>query len=137
MSSRQLSGGLSGFLYEHVTSYEHLEALLLLHARTADTWSAAAVAQATHLTDAAAEQCLEDLCSSGICGARDVDGERVYRFAPSSPAIAAFVAELAAAYDADPLGVVHSMNSNALHRVRNRAARAFADAFVLGKKKDK
>ncbi len=136
MSTRELSPGLKGFLYEHVASYEHLEALLFLHARTADAWSAVAVANATHLTDASAEQCLDELAAKGLCNARDIGGERVYRFTPASPAIAAFVAELAEAYAADPLGVVHVMNANALERVRNRAARAFADAFVLGKRKD-
>lgn len=132
----ELSAAVRGFLYENVDSYEQLEALLFMHARTSEAWSAEAVGRATGVDTAAAEQALRGLAERGLCNRHDTPTGAHYRYTPASPVVAALVGEVARAYDTDRLAVVHAMATNSIDRVRHRAMRMFADAFVLGRKKD-
>jgi hypothetical protein len=59
------------------------------------------------------------------------------RYQPRDAARANTVAQLAAAYgDERRLQIMKQMNTNAMQRLRNNAARIFADAFVVGKVKN-
>ena len=59
-----------------------------------------------------------------------------FTYRPSSPALAELTDRLAETLERDPLYIFDLMNRHALERLRTSAARTFASAFILGRKKD-
>jgi hypothetical protein len=116
------------FLRDHASSYEELETLLLLHGSREKTWSLDDVAACTRLPADEVRAVLDTLCEAGF--ARQVEGGFRYAAAGNET-----VDRLARAYDEDRLSVVMVMAKNGLERVRAVTLRAFADAFVIGRKK--
>lgn len=135
--NREIPADVREFLRENIASYEHLEILLLLRRRAGETLSSESVAMELRVPDSAAAEALDHLVALNLLEVRPGAASRCFRYAPGSPSRAATVDNLAYAYDVDRLGVMHQMNTNAIERVRNRALHIFADAFVVGQKKDK
>lgn len=123
------------FLTEYVESYEQLEALLLLHARHDQAWSAAEVAAALHIDDPLATRALDELSGHGIV---EVSGEAQYpRYrAGADDELRRLVDLVARANVENRLEVVRLMHLNAIKRMRAAAARTFADAFLVRRKKN-
>lgn len=131
-----LSAELKGFLRGWVTSYEQLQTLLLLHRRRDDSFSPQSVAEVLHVSEVATTEALEHLCRVTLVSVQVASGTRSFRYAPGSIHLSGLVDQLADAWDRHQLVVMNLMSSNAIERVRTRAIRTFADAFILGKKTD-
>jgi hypothetical protein len=104
--STQPSDQLRAFLREYVSSYEELEALLLL---------------VRH-----AERAFSD---------SERGGAAYYQFAPKTVQLAELSRELLQLHTEQRLTLVQMMSANALERVRAAAMRRLADAFRLERPK--
>ena len=122
-------------LFEHVSGYDELEALLLLHAAPARAWTVVEVAAALRIAALDAAAALGELSAHRLLATENASAPERFRYAPADGALAAGVDRLAQAYAGQRLDVVKQMSANAIERLRSSAARAFADAFLLGKKK--
>lgn len=135
MSIDEIPEDIRLFLLEHVESYEQLDILALLRPQAERSFSADEVAGAANIALSAAEIALSGLHHGGILeGTPDAGGPR-FRYAPRNPGIDGLVDRLLRAYKENPLGIVKLMSANAIDRVRNYAIRAFANSFVLERKK--
>lgn len=131
----ELDAEVLRLLYEHVKSYEQLEALLLLHAAPAREWTAMEVAAGLRIDAASADAALTALSAQRLLVLQEGPAPQRYRYAPADSAQAVGVDRLARAYVERRLEVVRQMSANAIARLRSSAARTFADAFLLGNKK--
>jgi hypothetical protein len=125
-----LPGDVSRLLYEHVHTYEQLEALLKLQSGGEAEWTDGAVADALRVTVDSAGETLRGLALAGIAERVGQSGQSA-RYRLCGGEIAAVVARLARAYQENPLDVIRTMNANAIQRMRTDAIRAFADAFIF------
>lgn len=123
-------------LRERVASLEQLETLLLLRRTRERTWALDEVAQRLSMPESSIEPCLAELAKHGLLAAEGSAGGRMWQYRPASDVLAALVDELAAVYDERRLEIMRMLSAQALERIRDSAAKAFADAFVIGRKKD-
>jgi hypothetical protein len=130
-----LPENVRAFLREHVESYEQLELLLFLREHHALGWAMSQVAERMRLPPEEIDQAVAGLLAAG-CVVERAQPERTIRYAPRDEGQAAAIDALAAAYAARPLAIIKLMNANAIERVRSAAIDTFADAFVLGRKRD-
>jgi hypothetical protein len=137
VGSHHLSPENEARLKERVSSFEQLQALVFALRQQAP-WSLEDAARRLHLGDTPLAEAVEALLSAGLLAAIPGEGPGSRRFVyhPSSPELAELCDRLAEALDHDPLHVFDLMNKHALERMRTSAARAFAGAFVLRRKKD-
>lgn len=120
------------FLAEVIESYEQLEVLLLLRERAADKWTRERIGEHLGLDSDSIARGVAQLVLHDLLEQRD----STVRYRPRSTARAETVGRLAAAYgDERRVQIMRAMNANAMQRLRNNAARVFADAFVVGKDK--
>jgi len=133
MAESTLPSDVQAFLHDRLESYEQLEVLLLLRTRRSDTWTPSAVGAELHMPELVAQQALEALCQQGLLSAALPDGQ-VFRYRPESAELDALVERLAEGYSHQRIEVVRLMTANAIERLRARALRTFANAFILGKK---
>ena len=133
----EASAELRAFLRDKILSYEQLETLLLLRSRPDETFSPGSVAGALHVPEEAAAEVLDHLCSHNLLEVQFGTGSLLFSYRPGSAALSRVVDELAESYDFNRLTVVNLMNANAFERVRTQALNTFANAFILGRKKDK
>lgn len=124
-----LPPGLADFLRDHVSSYEELNALLLMSRSPLRIWSSADVAESLNAPEDVVEIALEALVAAGIVIGAGAAGSETYQYAPQSSSIADHVTALERAYVDQPMAVVQIMTTNAIERVRSSAARRLADAF--------
>jgi hypothetical protein len=118
-------------LFDQVTSFEALEALLLLHRMPACALSASEVAGVVRLDAAATTAALTDLAALGLLTLEKNAKPHTYRYAPDNAQTAATVDRLARLYAERPVEVIKQMSANAIERLRYSAARAFSDAFIF------
>jgi hypothetical protein len=120
---------LAQFLREKVSTYEQLDALLLLARAPLKSWSALAVSEALRQSADASETALEELVAAG--GLVDIETvkPKVYQYAPGSELLRRLVDSLQNAYVEQRMEVVQVMTANAIDRARGVAARRLADAF--------
>jgi DNA-binding MarR family transcriptional regulator len=131
-----ISDDIVRVLRERVASLEGLEVLLALRTDRARAWSIVEVAERLSLPDGAIEPTLAELVQQGLV-VREGSGPGLrWRFAPDTPQLDALIDRLALAYDERKLEVMRLLSAHAMERIRNAAARAFADAFVIWRKKD-
>ena len=134
MEESSLPAEVQVFLRERMESYEQLEVLLLLRTRPSDPWAASAVASELHMPEPAADQALRALSRHGLLSVAVSPKALVFRYQPESAELAALVEKLAGAYTEQRIAVVRLMTANSIERLRARALRTFANAFLLGKK---
>jgi hypothetical protein len=123
------------FLRECVESYEQLELLLFLREHAAVEWPMSEIADRMRFPAAEIDEAVRGLLAAGCIAAR-TQPQRTIRYAPRDEGQAEAIDAMAAAYAARPLAIIKLMNANAIERVRSAAMDTFADAFVLGRKKD-
>jgi hypothetical protein len=123
------------FLREHVASYEQLEVLLFLHTYPEQTWSPAAVAAELHIADDLATSALDELSRRSIVDASGQQRHARYRLG-SDDKLRQLVDLVARAYADNHLDMVRLMSANAIERIRATVARAFIDAFLIGRKRE-
>ncbi|MGH7286031.1 MAG: hypothetical protein ACRELY_31305 [Polyangiaceae bacterium] len=123
-------------LGDRIESYEGLELLLLLRKKR-DGWSSETVlAETLGLSGSTVREELELLNGRELVELRHEGSNHDYRYAPRTPELDEAVQALVTIYDEDRLAIVQIMNANAIGRVRTFAARTFADAFLIKKKKN-
>jgi hypothetical protein len=120
------------FLREHVTSFERLEVLLLLHGSPSEELATSEVTRRLTIREELVAEALQGLVKSGLLGVRS----GAFRFAPVTTALAAAVNALAIAYQDQRAAVLSTMSMNAIERIRSGPVKAFADSFVFRKKDD-
>jgi hypothetical protein len=120
-------------LQQRVGSLEELEVLLLLRRTHQRQWQVFEIAGELGLPDAIVETTVATLRSHDFL-MMESSATGLCRYAPRPTELAALVDRLAAVYDERRLEVMRVLSARALERVRNSAARAFAEAFVLGRK---
>lgn len=137
VGSHELAPELQKRLKDALGSYEELQ--LLLYARgQREPWSAEDAIRRLHLDEQPLNEALECLLQGGFLARTGDPGPGAVRFTyrPTSPLLVELADHLAEALDRNPLHVFDLMNRHALERLRSSAARTFASAFVLGRKKD-
>lgn len=123
-------------LERHVDSFEGLEALLLLRRQHGAPMSLDAVRGGIRIPTPDLERALARLQRGGLVSVRREANTDGYVYAPKTSKLAASVERLAALYADSPVEIARMLTERALDRVRSEAAQLFADAFVLGRKKD-
>jgi hypothetical protein len=123
-------------LRHRVSSLEELEILLLLRRTSGRAWEVFEIARELGLTDSIVENTLAALRSAGFFAVAGSGPNLVWRYAPASAESSALLDRLAQVYDDRRLEVMRLLSTQALERVRTSAVRAFADAFVIGRKRD-
>lgn len=129
-----LPPAVRAFLREHIETYEQLELLLLLQRQPLEAWSARRLAERRSYTLDLVEEALEGLARTRTIERAASTGE--VRYAPLDSVQRATIDALAAAYERNPLAIIKLMSANSIERVRTAAIHTFADAFVIGRKKD-
>jgi DNA-binding MarR family transcriptional regulator len=124
--------GLETFLREQITSYEHLEILLLLRREGGRAWPASAVASTLSTSQPAALAALEHLERCGLVEPATDGGERAFCARREPSKYQAELERIAQAYELDRTKLMKIMNRNAIERVRARAMQAFTQT---GKKR--
>lgn len=134
--STEPSEPLRTFLREHVSSYEKLEALLLLASHGERAWTDAEVAASLNTGVDSISSALQDLGSvDGLLSVQQRAGLAHYQYAPQTAQLRQLVEELARLQVEQRLTLVQIMSANALERVRSAAMRRLADAFKLERPK--
>jgi predicted ArsR family transcriptional regulator len=134
MSGFEIEAPVRTLVAERVHGYEQLEALLFLHAHATEDSTPEAVAGTLRIPVEAATRALEDLVERGLASVQE-GGRRAYRFDPATPEVAAAVAALARVYAEQRLAIIKLLSDHAIERLRTGAARAFADSFLVGRRK--
>jgi hypothetical protein len=73
----------------------------------------------------------------GLVSRRDGAPQAVYCYSPQDPKLHEAVVGLAREYREQPIAIIKLLSTNAIERVRTAALRTFADAFVIGKDKNR
>jgi hypothetical protein len=137
VAQRDIPSDVMAFLHERLAGLDELEVLLLVRSDASRGWTATEVAQRLGLPGSSGDGALEKLCAAELLV---VDGggggaERLYVYRPTAPGLDGVVAALAEVYAERRLEVMRILSDSALERIRSAAARTFADAFVIGKRR--
>lgn len=135
MATEEIPEDVRSFLLEHIASYAQLEVLTLLQKQPARSFTPEVAALEANIPESAAETALEELHESGVLDVTARDGRDEFRYRPREPGMDRTVERLLVAFKENPIAIVKLMNATAMERVRTSAMRAFANAFVLGRKK--
>lgn len=120
-------------LHHRVGSLEELEVLLLLKRTRERRWAIFEIARELGLPDSIVDTTLASLRSHDFA-ASERGSEWSYQ--PRTAELAGLVDRLAVVYVERRLEVMRILSARALERVRDSAARAFADAFVITRRRD-
>lgn len=124
------------FLRDYIDSFESLEVLLLLRRErsvcTAEELCTRLKARAPLIDDA-----LASLVRARLVITTDQNALTLYAYADEHLVQDAIVGLLECAYRDERLQIMQLMSTNAIERLRTSTIRAFADAFVLRKDKDR
>lgn len=126
MSSKDIPDSVRQLIAERIDSVPELEALLLLREHRAQGWTPTEAGQRLYISTTVAGHVLSELTKRGFFAC----DEGIYRYAPSSPELAAIIDQLAAAYSRHLVEVTHM-----IHAKPSVSVRQFADAFRLRKDK--
>jgi DNA-binding IclR family transcriptional regulator len=130
MSSLQLDDGQRTLLVTKLDSYEKLEVMRALRG-TGRSMSRSELEAASRLSSDAVDDALPSLERSKLVEHDPVDHRIRVGAASADPCFAA----LMQTYDEDRAAVLAVLSSAVMQRLRNMAAQAFADAFVIRKKR--
>jgi Mn-dependent DtxR family transcriptional regulator len=130
--STALSQTVRQLLDTHVESFEKLELLMLLRRAPGGRSTSGELALALDLGGDEVREIVAALSSAGLVARADDGG---ISLAPRTAEDRAALDELARVYDEDKIALVKAIAETAMDRLRNLAGRAFADAFVIRKKR--
>ena len=133
--AEEIGENVRALLRNCITSYERLEILLLLHRQPAQLWNVSSVEAQVYIPADRTLETLECLREFGLLEAVSSASGVLFRYAPARPDLAEAVEALAHAFKEQRATVVGVMSTNAIERVRMAAPGAFADAFILKKRK--
>jgi DNA-binding transcriptional ArsR family regulator len=130
--SSSLSPALRKLLDAHVESFEKLELLMFLRRSPGQRSTIGDLSLALDLGGDEVRAIVAALSAGGLV-ARAADGGIVLD--PQRPEDRGVLDELARVYEEDKIVLVKAIAETAMDRLRNLAGRAFADAFVIRKKR--
>ena len=131
-----LSEALQTFLRDSISSYEELEALLLLVTSRHRSWTDDELAETLKVQVDRIEPGLDALASiEGLLAVDNHEGQRRFQYAPKNEQLRQVVEELATAYVEQRLRIMQLMSTNALDRVRRVAIHGLANAFRVHRPK--
>jgi hypothetical protein len=113
-----IPGIVRQFIAKYIHSVDVLEILLLLRQESRKEWGVLAVSKALLLELASVEVRLDHLLSAGLLTVRNVGGERVYTYHPSTGDLASAVNELAKWYSSHRVALISLIFSNPAGEVR-------------------
>jgi hypothetical protein len=125
----ELPGAVRDLLRDRVQSYEELDVLLLMSQAPENSWTTESVARSLAIDSATCAASLDRLAAAGAI--ERIAGD-VWRPALSPELLRA----LHDTYHRHRHVVMNAMSTYAVQRLRTSALRAFASAFLLGKKRD-
>jgi hypothetical protein len=128
-----LPDNVRNLLRDHLTSFECLELLLILHG-CSEPVSAEALSHQTGLAIELVVTALAALESSQLAR-RSTRDPPTFRFEPATADLTRAVDDLERVYRDQRAAVMSEMSINAIGRIRSGTLRAFSDAFVFGNKK--
>ena len=128
----QPSPGLRRLLESKLDTYEKLELVVVLSRRDGSSGTVAELARQLQVGHDVLKRLATDLSRSGLV---ELDPDDKVKLV-ASPEELAVIAEGAQFYDSSPRKVISLLSAIAMDRIRGMAARSFADAFTLRKKKD-
>jgi hypothetical protein len=108
---------------------------LLYRERTA--WTADELCRRFKIRAPVIDDALASLVRAKLVNTTEHNVLTSYRYADEDPVRHALVASLEQIYSDEPIQVMQLMSANAIERLRSGAIRAFADAFVFRKDKDR
>lgn len=115
---------LRRFLFENVTTYDELEALLLIQRQPNTHWAASAASQALGLPEDRCEAALENLAAHPLLVL--IGNPLAFRYAPASKELAEAAEALQKTYRVDRFAIVQLMTDNAMDRVKTAALERLA-----------
>jgi hypothetical protein len=130
-SEDQPSPGLRRLLETKLDTYEKLELVVVLSRRDGATATLGDLARELQVGDDVLKRLATDLSRSGLVAIQ----KDLLQLA-ATPAELPVIEEGAQLYQSDRGKVISLMSTIAMDRIRGMAARSFADAFTLRKKKD-
>lgn len=113
-------------LMRQIETHEQLDAVLVIASDPSRLWTLEEVMGRTRLSQEMAEASLEGLVRQGLL----VSAPEGWRL-PSDPHLLEALEQLAAHYRDNLVAIIRELTENALARVRTKALRTFADAFVV------
>jgi DNA-binding IclR family transcriptional regulator len=119
------------FLRERVDTHEKLGLLLLLHSERPAALDLSELERRRQLPPRLLRSTLAELKASGLVEQRG----SAYAYAPRAGELDDLVASTAKLLAEQPVEIILALSSNALERVRSRAAVTFAEAFLIGRSK--
>jgi hypothetical protein len=133
MSEVEIPEEVRALLYDRIHTYEQLETVILLFRRSGQLWTAAMVSAELKIPMEAAREALQGLAAQGVLRVTPEVPTLRYDWKPELQPI---VDNLIRVYDENRLELMSIMSTNAIERMRTGALRAFANAFVFGRKRD-
>jgi hypothetical protein len=130
--SNELSTELRDLLSRRVDSFEKVELVMALRAAPHSTLTVEELSTRTRIPRDVVRSMVVELRAANLVERADRDS--VQLVLPSGVDEAS-IAELEATYASDPIRVMKFLSEIAMNRIRSMASRAFADAFIFGKKK--
>jgi hypothetical protein len=127
MSQAEIPESVRAFVAQNIDSAELLETLLLVRAGADRPWTPDDVARAIYTVPASATRRLEQLVAMRLASSSG-GGDPSYRYAPGTPALAAEVDALAAAYRENRVAVINLVYTRPADPLRS-----FSNAFKLRK----
>jgi len=127
---------LQAFLRQSIDSYEALEILLLMQ-RERRAWTEDALADRLHIPGHVIAECLAVFFRHRLVDIQSQTPPKSYIYSCADTALDSVVRALDQAYRVDRVEVMKMMSANAIDRMRTNAVRVFANAFVLGRDKDR
>jgi len=131
-----LSEDLLDLLRRRVGSLEALECLLLVRRERERKWASFEIARELGIPEGMVDTTLAAMKAAALVVREGAAGGATWRYAPRGAELEAIVDRLARVYEERRLEVMRILSAQAMERLRSSAARAFADAFVIGRKKD-
>ena len=123
-------------LRDYIDSFECLEVLLLLR-REGAAWTAEELSARLNIRAPLLADALASLVRARLVNITDQKSPVPYTYAREHPVQDAVVGSLDRAYREEPIAIMQLMSMNAIERLRTSTIRAFADAFVVRKDKNR
>jgi Mn-dependent DtxR family transcriptional regulator len=121
-------------LDERIHTLEQLEAIILVRKGGREDWSGEEVADLLHISIESASEALQRLAQAGVLEAIELPAHGV-RYRGFTKRFEALVDRLLEVYESNRIELMMLLSANAIERMRTGALRAFADAFVVGRKR--
>lgn len=135
MSTHGLPTKVDALLRDHLKSFEQLEVLLLLRARSSESLTPEAAASELRLDPERIQDAMSGLETSGLLHRTTVEPPS-YQYRSANMHLEAAVDELVIAYRERRAAVMSQMSTNAIERIRSGSLKAWADAFIIRRRKD-